>query len=125
METTAAKNVQITGIDISTYLVKDPDRAVAFWRDKMGLNVTHLFEGRGAEFELPDGSAFGLWKMDDGSWSPGNGIMFAVSDIQQAIDYYRGRGVKIEGPEESPVCHMAFGEDTEGNNFILHQRKQT
>ena len=50
--------------------------------------------------------------------------MFAVPDIQQAVEYYRGRGVEIEGPEESPVCHMAFGEDSEGNNFILHQRKQ-
>jgi hypothetical protein len=25
--------------------------------------------------------------------------------------------------EESPVRFMAFGTDTEGNNFILHQRK--
>ena len=124
METTAAKRVQITGIDIATYLVKDPDRAIEFWRDKMGLKPTTFFEGRGAEFELADGSTFGLWKMDDGSWHPGNGIMFAVPDIQQAVEHYRGRGVKIEGPEETPVCHMAFGEDSEGNNFILHQHKE-
>ncbi len=123
METATAKDVQITGIDISTFLVKDPDRATKFWRDTMGLNATQVWDGRGAEFELPDGSTFGLWKMDDGSWSPGSSIMFAVPDIKRAVEYYRSRGVEISESEETPVCHMAFAEDSEGNHFILHQRK--
>jgi len=124
METTAATDVQITGIDISTYLIKDADRAVAFWRDKMGLQPSDVVEGKGAEFILPDGSTFGIWKMDDESWQPGNGIMFAVPDIKRAIEFYRQRGVKISDAEEGRVCHMAFAEDSEGNHFIIHQRKQ-
>jgi predicted enzyme related to lactoylglutathione lyase len=123
METTTTQDVQITGIDISTFLVKDADRAIAFWRDKIGLRPTKVFEGKGAEFELADGSTFGIWKMDDDSWQPGSGIMFAVPDIRRAIEYYRARGVQVSDPDESPVCHMAFAEDSEGNHFILHQRK--
>jgi len=123
METATAKDAQITGIDISTFLVKDADRAIKFWRDTMGLKPSHVFEGKGAEFILNDGSTFGIWKMDDDSWRPGSGIMFAVPDIKHAVEYYRARGVQVSEPEESPVCHMAFAEDSEGNHFIIHQRK--
>ena len=123
METATVKDVQITGIDISTFLVKDADRAIKFWRDTMGLKPSHVFEGQGAEFILSDGSTFGIWKMDDGSWQPGNGIMFAVPDLKAAIEFYRNRGLNVSEAEETPVCHMAFADDSEGNHFILHQRK--
>ena len=79
---------KISGIDIHTYLVKDPARAIAFWRDTMGLAATWESE-RGAEFELPDGATFGIWQMDDESWQPGNGIMFAVPDVREAAQEYR------------------------------------
>lgn len=117
----------ITGIDIHTYFVKDVARAVAFWRDTMGLPLQKLFENLGAEFELPDGSWFGLWRLteEDGGWRPGGGIMFAVPEIQEAVAYYRSKGVKIEKHiEDTSVCFMAFAKDSEGNDFILHQRKE-
>jgi len=123
METTVATEGQITGIDISTYLIKDADRAIRFWRDKMGLRPSQVDEGKGAEFIFPDGSTFGIWKMDDGTWQPGNGIMFAVPDINRAIEFYRARGVQVSDADEGRVCHMAFAEDSEGNHFIIHQRK--
>ncbi len=113
----------INGIDTHTYLVKEPARAMAFWRDTIGLQQTAKFE-QGGEFELPDGTAFSLWKMDDGSWTAGNGIMFAVDDARAAATYFRERGVQVaEHVEDTPVCVMAFAEDSEGNSFILHQRK--
>ncbi len=114
----------ISGIDIHTYLVKDADRAIAFWRDTMGLKLTWQMEGMGAEFELPDGSTFGLWKMDDGTWMAGNGIMFAVPDVAAAVAELKAKGVTFyDHIEETPMCTMAFGEDTEGNRFVLHKRK--
>ncbi len=113
----------ISGIDVHTYLVKDPTRALAFWHETMGLPVSWQSE-QGAEFELGDGATFGIWKMDDGSWTPGSGIMFAVADLHRALEHYRGKGVAIdEHVEETPSCHMAFAQDSEGNAFILHQRK--
>ena len=116
--------VAVRGIDITTYLVKDVPRAKAFYSDVMGFVVTQEYGEQGAEFTFPDDTTFGLWKMEDGTWYPGHGVMFAVDDLKAALEHYRGRGVKFEDhPIESPACFMAFGEDSEGNHFILHQRK--
>jgi predicted enzyme related to lactoylglutathione lyase len=116
--------IAVTGIDIHTYLVKDADRAIAFWRDTMGLDCTWAMPGMGAEFELPDGSSFGLWKMEDGSWMSGNGVMFAVPDVAAALAELKAKGVTVhDAIDETPMCTMAFAEDTEGNRFVLHKRK--
>ncbi len=116
----------IRGIDITTYLIKDYDRAIAFWRDTMGLTIAMEYGGMGAEFELADGATFGLWKMDDGSWHPNNSVLFSVADVHAAVARYKERGVHFEGDghiEETPGCFMAFAKDSEGNGFMLHQRK--
>ncbi len=116
----------ITGIDIITYLVTDAARAIAFYRDTLGLPLLREYGGQGAEFELGDGVTFGLWKMDDESFMPSQGVMFAVPDIRAAVETFKSRGVKFVGDGqimENEPCFMAFGEDTEGNHFVLHQRK--
>src|ERR1700730_11401033 len=118
-----ATAVKITGIDVHAYLVKDPARATAFYRDTLGLPVS-VEMPQGAEFELADGATFGVWQIQDGSWHPSAGVMFAVDDLEQAADYYRKRGVKfLDGPFDTGECFMAVCEDTEGNSFLLHQRK--
>lgn len=117
-----ATATQVKGIDIHTYLVKDAARAIAFYRDTLGLPPSVEME-QGAEFELADGSTFGVWKMQDGSWHPSAGVMFAVDDVHEATDYYRKRGVKVlDGPIDTGACFMAVCEDSEGNSFLLHQR---
>jgi predicted enzyme related to lactoylglutathione lyase len=116
--------MNVLGIDIHTYLVKDAARAIAFYRDVMGLPVAVEYDGMGAEFELPDGSTFGLWKPDgDMPWQPSQGIMFAVPDIGAAVAELRSKGVQASEPHDFPPCFMAFAQDTEGNQIILHQRK--
>ncbi len=121
-----ATGVKATGIDIHCYLVKDAPRAIAFYRDMLGLTPTDV-EEQGAEFELPDGSTFGVWKMNDVPWHPSAGVFFAVPDIKEAHAHLKSRGVKFENDElfESRVCHMIAAYDSEGNTFILHQRKTT
>lgn len=119
-----ATGIKATGIDIHAYLVKDPKRATKFYRETLGLEPS--WEGdQGAEFELADGSTFGVWKMSDGSWHPSAGVFFAVPNLKEAVAELRKRGVKFtdEEPFESEVCHMIGAEDTEGNSFMLHQRK--
>jgi predicted enzyme related to lactoylglutathione lyase len=112
----------INGIDLSAYLVKDPEREIAFYRDVLGMTPTVIDDqGRGAEFTLPDGSTFGVWKPDDAA--TGGAIMFAVDDARAAVEHYRARGLQLSDVMESPVCHMAFGTDPEGNAIIIHQRK--
>jgi catechol 2,3-dioxygenase-like lactoylglutathione lyase family enzyme len=49
----------VTGLDLSGYMVKDARRAIAFYRDVLGLEPTKVYpEDRGAEYELPDGTVF-------------------------------------------------------------------
>ena len=119
-----ATGVRATGIDLHAYLVKDPKRAIAFYKNNLGLSPTMESE-QGAEFELGDGTTFGVWKLEDGSWHASSGIFFAVPDIEHAVGQLRNSGVKIlEEIRESSVCKMAAAEDSEGNIFILHQRKE-
>ena len=116
-------NPTITGVDLSGYLVSDPARSIAFYRDVFGLTPTETdTEGRGAEFTLADGSTFGVWKMDGG---PANGgiMMFAVDDIAKAVPHFRSKGAQLSDATETPVCFMSFGADPDGNGIIVHQRK--
>jgi predicted enzyme related to lactoylglutathione lyase len=123
MEDTKLDQAAIVGMDLSAYLVDDPARAIAFYRDVLGLVPTAVDdEGRGAEFTLADGQTFGVWKADGGP-SSGGAVMFAVGDVHAAVARIRANGGTIADPIESPVCHMAFGNDPAGNGYIIHQRK--
>jgi predicted enzyme related to lactoylglutathione lyase len=79
--------------------------------------------GTWAEFEFPDGTAFAIGKHENHPWQSGNTIMFAVPDVAEAIALVRSLGGQAAEMGESPVCHMSFAQDTEGNQFILHHRK--
>ena len=112
----------IKGMDLSAYLVREPQRAIEFYRDVLGMKPTAIDdEGRGAEFTLADGSTFGVWKPEEGG--TGGAIMFAVDDAKAAVQHYRARGLTVSDVAESPVCFMAFAADPEGNSIIIHQRK--
>ena len=121
MSTTASKSA-IKGLDISYYLVTDVPKAIAFYRDVMGLTPTDIDEqGRGAEFDLADGQTFCVWNTGEGK--TGCGVFFAVEDIHAAIDELRGRGLEVSPAEDGPTCFMAFATDPDGNGFAIHQRK--
>ncbi len=112
-----------TGIDATYYLVKDLARATAFYKDNLGLAPSMEMPDMLTEFTFPGGEAFGLYKTED--FSPSGGVMFAVPDVKAAKTEMEGKGVKFDDHEvtETPVCFMAFAEDSEGNHFILHQLK--
>jgi|SRR5271166_1623918 len=111
------------GIAAHYYLAKDFKRGLAFYRDVVGLPIASK-SARHAEFELPDGSTFGLSFMPE-SWYPGGGVMFEVDDIAAAIERFRAAGVTFytDGALETPECSVAWCQDTEGNNFAVHSRK--
>ena len=114
----------INGIDAIFYSTKDFERARAFYADIIGAqpqtHVANLF----CEWTFVNGETFGLVAGEH--FRPGSGILFNVADVKESVDYLRSRGVALDGDgeiEETPVCFMAFATDTEGNAFILHQRK--
>jgi predicted enzyme related to lactoylglutathione lyase len=112
----------INGVDLTGYLVEDPKRAMAFYRDALELVPTDVDEqGRGAEFTLADGSTFGVWHMPDGQKS--GFVMFAVDDVRAKVDELRAKGYAISDVMDGPNCAMAFGPDPNGHAVIMHQRK--
>jgi predicted enzyme related to lactoylglutathione lyase len=121
--TTATTPIAVTGIDAVYYLAKDHKRGIAFYRDVLGLKIAR--EGPNfVEFDLGDGKTFGLSHMSD-AWYPCGGAMFAVADIDAAVQRLREAGVRFytDGALESPVCRVAWCEDSEGNNFAIHKLK--
>ncbi len=116
----------VTGMDLSGYMVKDASRAVEFYRDVLGLEPVVVYpDNRGAEYELPDGSTFGLWGGGGAvmPFQPSNGILFAVDDLDEAVRQVQKRGIPVIMQHETAVCFMAMIQDTEGNLVTLHKRK--
>lgn len=119
-------NFKVTGIDLSGYMVKDAARAIAFYREVLGLEPVLVYpENRGAEYELPDGTTFGLWGGGGKvmPFQPSNGILFAVDDLDTAVGALKARGIAVFMQNETAVCRMAMIHDTEGNIVTLHKRK--
>lgn len=116
----------ITGMDLSGYMVKDAPRAIEFYRDVLGLEPLKVYpDNRGAEYELADGTTFGLWGGGGRvmPFQPSNGILFAVDDLKAAVSAVKARGIPVLMQNETPTCFMAMINDTEGNSVFLHKRK--
>jgi predicted enzyme related to lactoylglutathione lyase len=107
-------------------MVKDAPRAIAFYRDVLGMEPVRIYpEDRGAEYDLPDGTTFGLWGGGGKvmPFQPSNGILFAVDDLDAAVENLKTRGIPVLMQNETPNCRMAMIADTEGNSVFLHRRK--
>jgi len=119
---------KVTGMDLSGYMVKDAARAIVFYRDVLGLEPVLVYpDNRGAEYELSDGTTFGLW--GGGGvvmpFQPSNGILFAVDDLDAAVSALKAKNIPVLMQHDTPVCTMAMINDTEGNLVTLHKRKAT
>ena len=115
----------ITGMDLSGFMVKDAPRAIAFYRNVLGFEPVTVYDGeRGAEYELPDGSTFGLWGAGSQiPFQPSNGILFAVDDMDAAVAALKAGGIPILMQLDLANCAMTMFHDTEGNTICLHKRK--
>lgn len=122
--------MNVHGIDATYYTVRDIEAQTKFYTELLGAPPENSWPGRLSEWAFADGNAFGLYQVEgaDGGTSGGHSgsVMFAVDDVARAVADARSRGVTFlddGGVTETPVCEMAFGEDPEGNQFILHHRK--
>lgn len=115
------------GIDAVYYMVKDVRRARTFYEEVLGFVPSFVStEGEwvGVEYELPTGQTFGLGQSAGTPWRPCGGAMFSVDDVAEATRrVFDGGGTVLAGPFEGPICHLSMCEDTEGNAFSLHHRK--
>ena len=114
-------------VDFISYAVSDMDRAEAFYRDTLGLAVE---VPRGA----PGTRANGYMELDAGGTAialvalpnihPNAIAALAVEDVGAAVEELRAKGVPVAmEPIETPVCFMAVVTDPDGNQVLLHERK--
>ena len=111
------------------YPVTDFDRARRFYGEILGLKETITFGDKDAidwlEYDLA-GQTLALAKASD-QWQPnanGGGACLEVEDLDDAVDYLKGHGVRIAMDIlDCPYCRIALIADPDGNTLALHQRK--
>jgi catechol 2,3-dioxygenase-like lactoylglutathione lyase family enzyme len=113
--------VQIEQVDFVSVPTRDTARAVAWYRDVLGLPVSEFTDG---EVETPN-VTLSFWSPEaDGEQFQANtaGIALRVADVAAAVEEARAAGAEVLGIEDSGVCHMGFVKDPDGNVLILHRR---
>lgn len=119
--------MKIQEIAFSCYPVSDIKRSRLFYEGVLGLKVTMDHEMEGAhwvEYEIGAGTlaigfAPGMNPSQDGC-----SVALEVDDFDKAVSELREAGVPFQfGPLETPVCHMAFVRDPDGNPIGIHKRK--
>jgi catechol 2,3-dioxygenase-like lactoylglutathione lyase family enzyme len=110
--------------DFVSVPVQDMERAKTFYSETLGLPLIGPDAGF-PEFGLGNVS---LYLIDPtkvgGEFAPHvSYIALRVPDVQEARSTLEDAGVVFEGEtRETPVCHMAFFRDSEGNALMLHRR---
>ena len=113
--------IQVEQVDFVSVPTRDVGRAVAFYRDVLGLPESGYLAG---EVETPN-VTLGFWnpEQDGERFVPiESGIALRVADVQAACDEFVASGGELIGVEDTGVCHMGFVKDPDGNVLILHRR---
>jgi catechol 2,3-dioxygenase-like lactoylglutathione lyase family enzyme len=113
--------MRIEQVDFVSVPTRDSARAVAWYRDVLGLPVSEFTEG---EVETPN-VTLSFWNPEEQGekFVPNeNGVALRVEDVEAALEEARTAGAEVIGIEDSGVCHMGFVKDPDGNVLILHRR---
>jgi catechol 2,3-dioxygenase-like lactoylglutathione lyase family enzyme len=113
--------MQVEQVDFVSIPTRDVHRAVAWYRDVLGLPESEYSAG-----EVEAGNVtLGFWNPEaDGEPFVANeaGIGLRVPNVAEAVEEARAAGADVIGVEDSGVCHMGFVKDPDGNVLILHRR---
>ena len=119
--------MNISEIAFSCYPVTDMSRAREFYEGILGLTPTmdheseelHWVEYDIGEGTLAIGRAPGMSPSKDGC-----SVALEVDNFEHAVAELQTANVEFNfGPYETPVCHMAFVRDPDGNSIGIHMRK--
>jgi catechol 2,3-dioxygenase-like lactoylglutathione lyase family enzyme len=113
--------VQVEQVDFVSVPTRDVPRAIAFYRDVLGLPES---EYTPAEIDTPNVTlSFWVPEEQGESFVPNeNGIALRVADVLAAVEEVRAAGADVIGIEDTGVCHMGFVKAPDGNVLILHRR---
>jgi catechol 2,3-dioxygenase-like lactoylglutathione lyase family enzyme len=115
----------------ATIPVADLDRAVRWYRDKLGFEPTQQEPTLGARYRLPDGTGFILYPTATNAGKAPNTLMgFEVADLAATVSSLKGRGVTFENYDMPGLktvdgiasfggSHGAWFKDADGNIIAI------
>jgi catechol 2,3-dioxygenase-like lactoylglutathione lyase family enzyme len=113
--------VEVEQVDFISIPTRDVSRAVAFYRDVLGLPESRYTP---TEVETPN-VTLSFWnpEADGEEFVPSiGGLALRVADVAAAVEGMRAAGAEVIGIDDTGVCHMGFVKDLDGNTVILHRR---
>jgi catechol 2,3-dioxygenase-like lactoylglutathione lyase family enzyme len=113
--------MQVECVDFVSVPTRDAARAMAWYRDVLGIPENELGH---SELETPN-LTLAFWNPeDDGEvFQPTvAGIAFRVADVESAVEQVRASEAEVVGIVDTGVCHTGFVKDLDGNTVILHRR---
>jgi predicted enzyme related to lactoylglutathione lyase len=122
--------LKVIEIAFTCYPVTDMARARKFYEEILHLKPTLVVGETGGmqwtEYDIGPGTlALGAGAPDWHPRSDGCSVGLEMEDFDSAIAELKAKGVKFRmEPFETPVCHMAFISDPEGNTICIHKRNK-
>ena len=120
--------MKVLEIAFTGYPVTDLPRARQFYEGVLGLVPARVFGDEKAawiEYDLGPGTLAICNMVPEWKPSPGGGCAgLEVEDFPAAVKRLEAAGVRfLNGPFETPVCHMGTVNDPDGNCLTIHKRK--
>ena len=113
----------VTGIAFTMYPVSDVPRAVAFYRDRLGLKQTEVDMPYWVEFDI-GGGCFGVGNFEQvGAPGSAQSLALEVGDLEVLRADLIAHQVDVTEAFETPVCFISVVKDPDGNQVWLHQAK--
>ena len=100
------------------FYTKDLDKAIKFYKDKIGLEVDYIQEGRFASFKLGD-AYLGIKQAKEDREVPGHQTAFiVVEDIEKVYNQFKEKGISFrkELTREDWATNFSFL-DPDGNKL--------
>ncbi|MFV0339256.1 MAG: VOC family protein [Parachlamydiaceae bacterium] len=116
------------GFQLAWIVVKNLDRAVAFYRDTVGMELKEFHpEFRWAEMSGVNGAILGIGEEDPQTNIPAGSnavVTITVADLDKALMHFKSRGAKLidEVVEIPGHVKMQTFADADGNTLQLVQK---
>ena len=114
----------ISNIAFTMYPVSDMPRALAFYRDALGLKQTDVAADFWTEFDVAGGT-FGIGNFEQvGKPGSAQSLALEIADLDGYRAMLAERGIEASAPHELANCRISVVHDPDGNQVWLHERKQ-
>lgn len=115
--------MSVRNIGFTMYPVTDMSRAVAFYRDGLGLSPGEMQSDFWVEFEVAGGT-FGVGNFEQvGTPGTAQSLALEIDDLPAFRATLGERGIEAGEPHELANCRISLVRDPDGNQIWLHEAK--